>query len=67
MNSNLDTFKLAEENLKMTVWTYNGKCCLKNNDKQVTGYAVEKSKTDGDIEVINFTKDMRYALDLTFL
>ena len=38
---------------------------MKTNDKKVTGYAVDKSNTDGDIEVINFTKDMPYILDLT--
>ena len=27
-------------------------------------YAVGKSNTDGDIEVIDFTKDMPYILDL---
>ena len=34
--------------------------------KKVTDYAVDKSKPDGDIEVINFTKYMPYTLDLTF-
>ena len=34
--------------------------------KKVTDYAVDKSKTDGDIGVISFTKDMPYILDLTF-
>ena len=34
--------------------------------KEVTEYAVEKSKTEGSIEVINFTKYMPYILDLTF-
>ena len=38
----------------------------KINDNKVTDYAVDKSKTDGDIEVINFTKCMPYILDLTF-
>ena len=33
--------------------------------KKVTDYAVDKSKTDGDIEVISFTKDMPYILYLT--
>ena len=28
--------------------------------------AVGKYKTEGDIEVISFTKDMPYILDLTF-
>ena len=51
----------------MPVWKYNDKCFLKDNDKKVTGYAVDKSKTDGDIDVINFTKDMPYILDLTFI
>ena len=55
--------KLAEENLKMPVWRYNDKCYPKANDKSVSGYAVDKSKTDGDIEVISFTKDMPYILD----
>ena len=49
-------FKPAEENLKMPVWKYNEKCFLKANDEQVIGYAVDKLKTDGDTEVINFTK-----------
>ena len=40
----------------MPVWKYNDKCYSKVNGKKVTGYAVGKSKTDGDIEVINFTK-----------
>ena len=34
----------------MQVWKYNEKCYLKINDKKVTGYAVEKYKTDGGIE-----------------
>ena len=34
--------------------------------KAGTGYAVDEFKTDGDIEVINFTKDTHYVLDLTF-
>ena len=34
------------------------------NDKYAIGYAVGKSKTDGDIE--DFTKDMPYILDLAF-
>ena len=50
----------------MPVWKYNDTCYLKINDKTVTGYAVDKSKTDGGIEVINFTKYMPYILDLTF-
>ena len=58
--------KLAEENLKMPVWKCNGKCYPQVNDKQVTDYAVGKCKTDGDIEVINFTKYMPHILDLTF-
>ena len=41
----------------MPVWKYNEKCYLRVNDKHVTDYAVGKSKTDGDVEVINFTKD----------
>ena len=56
-------FKLAEGNLKMPVWKYNDKCYLRINVKKVTDYAVDKSKTDGDIEVISFTKDMPYVLD----
>ena len=48
--------KLAEENLNMPVWKYNDKCFLKNNDKRVIGFAVDTSKTDGDIDVTNFTK-----------
>ena len=28
-------FKLAKENLKMPVWTNNGKCYLKYNDKSM--------------------------------
>ena len=59
-------FNLAEESLNMPVWKYNDKCYLKNKDKQITDYAVDKSKTEGGIEVINFTKDMPYILDLTF-
>ena len=61
-----DILKLAEENLKMPVWKYNDKCYLKVNDKNVIDPAVDKSKTDGDIEIIIFTKDMLYILDLTF-
>ena len=49
--------KLAEENLKMPGWKYNDKGYPKVNDNTVIDYAVGKSKTDGDIEVINFTKD----------
>ena len=30
-------------------------------------YAIDKCKTEGDIEVISFTKGMPYILDLTFL
>ena len=45
----------------MPVWKYSEKCYLKVNDKKVTDYAVDKSKTDGDIEVINFK---RYALHI---
>ena len=50
----------------MPIWKYNDKCYLTVNDKRVTDYAVDKYKTDGDIEVINFTKDMPYILYLTF-
>ena len=50
----------------MPVWKYNEKCYLITNDKKVNDYAVDKSKTDGDIEVINFTKGMPYILDVTF-
>ena len=32
----------------------------------VNDYAVGKSKTEGDIEVINFTKGLSYILDSTF-
>ena len=60
-------FRLAEENIKMPVWKYNEKCYLRLNDKKVIEYAVDTSKIDGDIEVINFTKDMPYVLDLTVL
>ena len=49
----------------MPVWKYNGKCYINMNDTQVTDYAVDKSKADGDIEVIIFTKYMPYILDLT--
>ena len=34
--------------------------------KRFTDYAVDKYKTDGDIEVINLTEYMPYILDLTF-
>ena len=34
--------------------------------KSFIDYAVGKSKTGGDIEVINLTKGMPYILDLTF-
>ena len=37
-----------------------------NNDKKVTEYAVDFSKADGNIEVVNFTKGMPYILDATF-
>ena len=57
---------LAEESLKMPVWKYNEKCYPEIDDKKVTDYAVDKSKTDGDIEVIMFTKDMPYILDLCY-
>ena len=50
----------------MPIRKYNGKCYLKVNDKQMIDYAVDKSKTEGDIEVITFTKDMPYILELTF-
>ena len=33
--------------------------------KRVTDYAIDKFKTDGNIEVISFTKGMPYILDLT--
>ena len=59
-------FKLAEESLKMPVWKYTDKCYLKANDNKVIDYAVDKSKIDGDIEVMNFTKYMPYILGLTF-
>ena len=36
-----------------------------SNDKTVPDYALDKAKPDGDIEVINFTNDMPYILDLT--
>ena len=66
VKSNLSIFvKLAEENLKMRVWKYNETCYLKTNVKTVFDYAVDKSKADGDIEVINFTKYMPCILDLT--
>ena len=58
-------FRLAEESLKMTVWKHSAKCYLRINDTTVTDYAVDKYKTDGDIEVINLTKYMPYILDLT--
>ena len=58
-----DICKLAEEDIKMPIWRYNEKCYLRVNDKKwATDYAFDKSKTDGDIEVINFTK--RYALHI---
>ena len=61
VKSNVNIFSnLAEENFKMPVWKYNGKCYLKVNDKKVIDYAVDTSKTDGDIEGIIFYK--RYAL-----
>ena len=50
----------------MPVWKYNERCCLKISYKQVIDYAVGKSKTEGDIEVVSFTKDMPYILDVTF-
>ena len=50
----------------MSVWRYNETCYLNINDKKVTDYAVGKSKTDGEIEVVNFTKGMPYIFDLTF-
>ena len=50
----------------MPVWKQNDKCYIKVNDKKVTDYAIDKPKTDGDIEVINFTKCMPYIFDLTF-
>ena len=56
------SFELAEESLKMQVWKYNDKCYLKINDKNDTDYAGDKSKTDGDIEINNFTKYMPYIL-----
>ena len=49
----------------MPVWKYNDKCYVKVNDKITSVYAVGKSKTEGDIEVIKFTKCMPYILDLT--
>ena len=58
--------KLAEDNLKIPAWKYNDKCYLKDNEQKVTDYAVDKSKTDGGIEVVSFTKYMPYILDLTF-
>ena len=58
-------FKLAEESLKMQFWRNNGKCYLIANDNKGTCFAVGKSKIDVDIEVIIFTKDMPYILDLT--
>ena len=57
-------FQLAEESLKMPAWKYNDECYLKDNDKNVIGYAFGKSRTDGDIGVINVTK--RYALYITY-
>ena len=50
----------------MPVWKYNEKCYLNVNDKRVIDYAVDKFKAEGNIEVINVTKDMPYILDLTF-
>ena len=50
----------------MLVWKYNEECYLRIKGKRVIDYAVDRSKTDGDIEVINFTKGMPYILDLTF-
>ena len=52
--------------LKCPFWKYIDKLYLKYNDKRVTDYAVDKPKTDGDIEVLNFTKYMPYILYLTF-
>ena len=67
MTSNLNIyFKIAEEHIKIPIWKYNDKCYLTHNDEQVTDYAVDKSKTDGDLEVVNFTKCMPYILYLTF-
>ena len=34
--------------------------------KQLIDYAIDKSKTDGDIEITILTKEMPYKLDLTF-
>ena len=56
--------KLAE-NLKMPVWKYNEQCHLKVFYKRVIDYAVGKSKTEGVMEVMNFTKGMPYILELT--
>ena len=70
MNTELFNFniflKLAAYNIRMLVWKYNDACCLNINDEQVSEYAVEVSKTDGEIEVISFTKDMPYIMDLRF-
>ena len=62
-----DVSELAEENLKMPVWKYNVKCHLKINGRHVTDYAVDKSKTDGDIEIIKLTKNMPYILEIHIL
>ena len=50
----------------MQVLKYNGKCYLRINDNKLLIITVGKYKTDSDIEVINFTKDAPYILDLAF-
>ena len=40
----------------MPAWKYNDKDYIKTNGKKVTDYAVDESKTDGGIEVVNLTK-----------
>ena len=35
-------------------------------NQNVNDYAIGKCKTEGDIEIFDFTKNMPYILDLTF-
>ena len=37
-----DIFKLAEENMKIPVWKYEGKCYLTTNEKKVCQYSIDK-------------------------
>ena len=59
--------KSAEYNLNIQVSSYNDQCYLRNIQKDIDQYAVDRSSETqkGDIDIIEFRKDHPYISDLT--